>query len=134
MYRVQQPTKAVLTEALQCPPLTTGTGTTDVINHNATGATTSAVPVPLVAVDERTSVQTVFEDAEQLHRLASEWYYRDRSGKVQGPFSTSRMRKWWEAGKLSRSLCVRSAASPTGKNFVPICEMFADNVEGAFAV
>ena len=66
------------------------------------------------------------------------WYYSDKSGKTQGPFSTERMRKWWLRGKLSAELWVKPAPNAgfplilENKGYVPIRQLYADDLERAF--
>eukprot|EP00808_Paulinella_micropora_P011743 g42926.t1 len=53
-------------------------------------------------------------DPEQLR-----WFYLDKDEKVQGPWSTPQMRKWYSAGLLSMTLRVRTEQE---KDYVPIGE------------
>jgi len=48
------------------------------------------------------------------------WLYRDPQGDIQGPFSSSDMKKWYEAGYFTMDLMVRRACDlvllPLGKD------------------
>ena len=47
------------------------------------------------------------------------WLYRDPQGDIQGPFTSSDMKKWYEAGYFTMDLMVRRACDlvllPLGK-------------------
>ena len=66
------------------------------------------------------------------------WYYSDKNGKVQGPFSTERMRKWWIRGKLSPDLWVKPAPNAgfplifENKGYAPIKQLYV-NPDVAFS-
>ena len=62
------------------------------------------------------------------------WFYRDPSGKVQGPFGTGEMRAWYEARFLPLTLPVHrsakgaaSAAGVVDAEFVSIQELYGDD-------
>lgn len=50
---------------------------------------------------------------------ASKWLYKDPQGATQGPFSSSDMKKWYEAGYFTMDLMVRRGCDvvflPLGK-------------------
>lgn len=49
----------------------------------------------------------------------SKWLYKDPQGEIQGPFSSSDMKKWYETGYFTMDLMVRRACDvvflPLGK-------------------
>ena len=53
------------------------------------------------------------------------WEYLDANGTIYGPFSTSRMREWFEKGYFSSHLPVRYT-SQDNRPFVGISELFID--------
>ncbi len=49
----------------------------------------------------------------QMQAQAGQWYFVDKNGKVQGPFSDTHMRQWHMAGYFEPSLQVINNASPS---------------------
>jgi len=53
----------------------------------------------------------------------SEWYFRDKTNKVQGPFASEEMRAWYEAGYLPAELMV-AKGDPRSNPFKPMAQHF----------
>ena len=60
------------------------------------------------------------EDAQPLNpQDMNKWLYKDPQDEIQGPFSSSDMKKWYEAGYFTMDLMIRRACDmvllPLGK-------------------
>ena len=49
-----------------------------------------------------------------------DWQYLDENGKMQGPFSVSRMRKWYSKGYLAKNLLIRRIGE---RKFIPLSSL-----------
>jgi hypothetical protein len=64
------------------------------------------IPEPIVParVDERPgAVPGVGNGAGEK---PVEWFYLDPGGRIQGPFTSDTMRRWWQQGKLPKNLLI----------------------------
>lgn len=61
----------------------------------------------------------------QALEAADEWFYLDPQGQQQGPFKTSEMREWFDAGYFKPHLPIRSSQE---SRFTPLANHFATSV------
>ena len=59
----------------------------------------------------------------------NKWLYKDPQGEIQGPFSYTDMKKWYEAGYFTMDLMVRRVCDvvflPLGMCVFGVCGMLA---------
>lgn len=68
---------------------------------------------------------------EYEHEL--KWHFMDRSNNMQGPYSTSQMRRWFEGGYFEPSLQIYDASKSTTKAGWKSLREYFPNVKMAFA-
>ncbi|XP_077971199.1 GRB10-interacting GYF protein 2-like isoform X2 [Styela clava] len=84
-------------------------------SNSSIGQSPAHQPLPIGHSNKKSS-----SPIEQLQQLASTWFYKDPQGDIQGPFSSTQMMEWFNAGYFTMVLLIKRACDT---EFVPLGEL-----------